>query len=245
MTTTKKPRAKKKIHFKILDMEHESFWEEKKKLPVFMFRREYAIDPCAQCNGPCCTTIVFVTMVEALRIHLSLSLPLASFTRLIPAQGDRGSRQSVAIPLDGGEMRIVFAQREDAGGDCVLVHRMGSRALCSIYAFRPGACRVFPYKAEVGDRVVSAGPPLPCPVSWLWNEEVAKRVQEDMERWLRDLEVERDLVAKWAARDAADRSFAAFTRFAIEEVGGHLGFDPAIILAPKRRRLGESLGGGA
>jgi Fe-S-cluster containining protein len=241
---TKKKAPAKKTHFKIVDMEHESFWDEKKKLPRFMFPKEYAIDPCAQCNGACCTSTVHLTMTEALRIHLSLTLPLESFTTQLPAVGDRGSRQSVPIPLDGGEVRLALRQQD--GGDCVLLRRVGGRALCSAYSFRPGACRVFPYKVELDDRVVSAGPPLPCPVAWLWNEAVAVRVQRDVEQWLADLAVERALIEAWTAAEVPERTFAAFTRFAIGQVAAHLGFDAEKALAPaRRRRLGESNGGAA
>lgn len=245
MTTRKKKTAATKTHFRILDTEHESFWEEKKKLPRFMFPREYSLDPCAQCKGLCCSATVHLTMVEALRIHVALTLPFDTFTTLLPAEGDRGSRQSVAIPIDGGPVRLALRQKDEVTGDCGFLLRIGDRALCSIYAFRPGACRVFPYKAELGDLVVSAGPPLPCPTSWLWNDAVAARVQTDMERWLKDLEVEAAIIDAWTKAAVPERTFAAFTRFAIGAAADHLGYDAAAVLAPRRRRLGESLGGGA
>lgn len=235
-TTTKR---KKRVAFRILDMEHESFWDEKKKLPRFLFPHEYALDPCASCRGLCCSSTIHLTMVEALRIGLSLSVPLESFVVRVPASQERGGKQTVPIPLDEGEVRLALRQRDDGSDDCVLLHRVGARALCAAYAFRPGACRVFPYKAQLGDRVVSAGPPLPCPTRWLWNEEVATRVRGDVEGWLADLAEERRLVDAWAAADVADRGFASFERFAIAEAAAHLGVDAASVLAPPRRRLGD------
>lgn len=229
---------KKRAAFRILDMEHESFWDEKKKLPRFLYPHEHSLDPCASCRGLCCSSTIHLTAVEALRLRVALSLPLDLFVVRVPAVDGRGAKQTVAIPLDEGPVRLALKQRPGSD-DCVLLHRVDDRALCSAYALRPGACRVFPYAAQIGDRVISAGPPLPCPTRWLWNDDVAKKVRKDVEQWLADLEFERGLVDSWTAAPIADRSFASFERFAIAAAASHLGYDAARVLTPPRRRLGE------
>ncbi len=245
----KKPRAKRgsstrkrRLPYRILDMEHVSFWEEKRKLPRFMFPFDYSLDPCASCVGYCCQTIVHVTMVEALRVSLPLGVALDDMVRRIPADGERGNKQTVPLPLDEGEVRLVFRQQEGHGG-CIFLHAVGARSICSAHALRPGVCRVFPYKVDVGDRVISAGGPIACPTRWLYDERVEARVDEDVRRWLADIDEERALVEAWRAQadDAAspsDRSWLAFQRFAIRRLAGRCGLDADEILRPPRRRLG-------
>jgi Fe-S-cluster containining protein len=230
-----------KKRFRILDMEHESFWDEKKKLPRFLYPHEHSLDPCASCRGLCCSSTIHLTTVEALRLRVALSMPLELFVVLEPATGGRGAKQTVPIPLDDGPVRLALKQRPGSD-ECVLLHRVEHRALCSAYGLRPGACRVFPYTAQLGDRVVSAGAPVPCPTRWLWNDTVAQRVRADVEGWLKDIAFERTLVDAWIAAPVADRGFASYERFAIAAAAGHLGYDAARVLEPPRRRLGEPAG---
>lgn len=233
----RKPR-KRKLPYRILDMEHVSFWEERRHLPRFLFPFEYSKDPCSSCVGYCCQTIVHVTMVEALRVVLPLGVPLDDVVRRIPADGERGSKQTVPLPLDEGEVRLVLKQRESDGG-CLFLHTVGARNICSVHALRPGVCRVFPYKVDVGDRIISAGAPIACPTRWLYDEAIEQRVAGDVRQWLEDIEEERALVEAWRAHDGEDRSFAAFTRFAIRRLAGRYGLDADELLRPPRRKLGE------
>lgn len=237
-TSSKKRPRKRKLPYRVVDMEHVSFWEERRHLPRFLFPFEYSKDPCSSCVGYCCQTIVHITMVEALRVALPLGVALDEVVRRIPADGERGQKQTVPIPLDEGEVRLVL--RQQAGnGSCVFLHAVGPRNICSVHALRPGVCRVFPYRVDVGDRIVSAGAPIACPTRWLYDEAIEQRVAGDVRQWLDDIEEERALVRAWSAHDDEDRSFPAFTRFAIRRLASRYGLDADELLRPPRRRLGE------
>lgn len=240
-----KPRAKRRsakkkrpLPYRILDMEHVSFWQKKRDLPRFVFPFEYSLDPCSGCVGYCCQTIVHVTMVEALRISLALGASLDDMVQRIPADGERASKQTIPLPLDEGEVRLVFRQQEGHGG-CVFLHAVGPRSICSVHALRPGVCRVFPYKVDVGDRVLSAGSPIACPTRWLYDEAVEERVSADVARWLEDIDEERALVAAWSEHDDDDKSWPAFQRFATRRLASRYGRDAEELLRPARRRLGD------
>lgn len=224
--------------FRIIDMPHVDFWEEKRKLPRFLFPFEYSLDPCSTCVGYCCQTVVHVTLVEVLRIVLPIGLAVDDVVERIPADGARGHLQTVPLPLDEGDVRLVLRQRGEPKS-CVFQHHVGARGLCSVHALRPGVCRIFPYRVDVGDRIVSAGAPVACPTRWLFNESVENRVEADMRQWQGDVEEEKALVVAWREAEVDDRSFHTLVRFAIERLGARFGVDPKELLRPARRRLGE------
>lgn len=235
---TRAGKKKRALPYRILDMPHVSLWEEKRKLPRFLFPFEYSLEPCATCVGYCCQPIVHVTMVELLRITLHLGLAVDDVVTRIPSDGTRGDEQTVPLPLDEGEVRLVFRQ-QPGHGSCVFLHAVGERSLCSVHALRPGVCRVFPYRVDVGDRIVSAGAPIACPTRWLYDEAAEQRVAADVRGWLDDIEEERALVAAWRERDDDDKSWAAFTRFAVRRLASRYGLDAEVLLRAPRRRLGE------
>jgi hypothetical protein len=88
--------------------------------------------------------------------------------------------------------------------------------------------------------LLSAGAPTLCPTSWLQNEEVTQRLEKEIRAWYASMDEERALIAAWEAHDGEDRSFRAFTRFAIRHVAPSLGKDPEELLLPQRRQhLGD------
>jgi Fe-S-cluster containining protein len=181
---------------------------------------------------------VHVTLVEVLRIVLPVGLAIDDVVERIPADGARGHLQTVPLPLDEGEVRLVLRQRGEPK-TCVFQHHVGARGLCSVHALRPGVCRIFPYRVDVGDRIVSAGAAVACPTRWLFNESVEARVEADMQQWQDDVAEERALVAAWRETEEEDRSFAGLVRFATARLAPRYGLDPKEFQRPARRRLGD------
>jgi Fe-S-cluster containining protein len=171
-----------------------------------------------------------------MRVALTLSLPFDDVVERLPADTTKGLSQTVPLALDEGPVRLTLKKRDPETMRCMFFFQVGSRGRCGIHAVRPGVCRQFPYTVNVDDETISAGPPLPCPVRWLYNEEVERRVEQDTRNWLRDIEDEKALAAAWEARDHEDKSWAAFTRFAIRRLAARFGKSADDLLAPPRRR---------
>ena len=222
--------AKPPYAFKIFDMPHEDFWREKRALPYEEFPYELSLSPCDDCAGLCCSAVVNLTTVEALRIAVTLAIPLDEIVDRQRDDGETGASQSVAIPLDEGDVRLALKSADPGTDACIFLHAVGARRRCSIYELRPGACRQYPYTMQVDDTLLSGGAPTLCPTGWLQNDEVAARVERDIRAWFAVMEEERALIASWVDDDSADRSFGAFTRFAVRRLASSFGKDAEELL---------------
>lgn len=239
---TKKATRKKRKPFAILDMPEESWWAEHRTKPRFMMPVEFSLSPCATCPGKCCLPENAFTTVEATRIALTLLLPLPTFAKVTRVGDATPQKHTVPFPLDdAGEYVLSFQPLVQPHGDetCVFLHRVGEVGRCSIHSVRPGVCRMYPYRVELGDRVLHAGMPLTCPSQWLQNASVRRRVRKDTESWLRDLERERELVEEWRSAEEEDRTLAGYARWAASVLAPELGLDFEALYPPRRRRLGD------
>ena len=226
----------KKLTFRIVGMQHERLWLEKGHLPFFAFPYDYSLDPCANCGGHCCTTKVYVTTIEAMRLSLTLAIPFDDVVERQPADQPKGRSQTVPIVVDDGAWRLTLKKRDPESQKCIFFFEVGDRGRCGVHAIRPGVCRQFPYTTDVDDETISAGPPTPCPTRWLYNEATEKRVEADTRGWIADIDEEHRLIAAWDDSPADDRSWPAFTRFAVKQLATRFGKDARQLLAPPRRR---------
>jgi Fe-S-cluster containining protein len=222
----------------ILNMVPQAAWEEQQRRPRFLQPRELSLDPCAVCVGNCCFAQVRVTTVEALRIALALTLPILDVVQVSPApEGAEAQDHRQPIPLASGAVRLSLRVRE--GHRCLFLFHVNGRGRCGIHALRPGPCRIYPFHVQQGQRRVSVGGQSMCPVGWLQNEDTVKRVAADLKAWDADIAAEKRLLAAWARHPGADRSLPAYLTFAVGRLARRFGKDPAVLLAPPRRRLGD------
>lgn len=220
-----------------------SEWEPYRRLPRALVRREHYLSPCDTCSGGCCEQIVDVTAVEAVRIALTLVLPFSSFldTRAFEPQTGVDIAASHAIHLDTGPVRLLF-RRGEAGSGCIFLRRIDERGRCLAYAVRPGVCRMYPYAVEEDDgTTLAVGTFRWCPSEWLYDDETEQRVAASLAAWREDLALDEELCARWNDEERADRSFDAFARFAVHEMGPRLGLDVERLYPPERRAFGSRL----
>jgi len=182
-----------------------------------------------------------VTMVEAVRISTLLALPLDDVvTHPLISTLDRGLDHSdpQPIPLAEGEVLLFLRLKRNT---CIFLHNVGNRGFCSIYAARPGICRIYPFHVEydgVGQRV---GNESLCPVKWVQDDALRSHVATEMERWKKDERAEISLLKAWRADAGEDRSWNAFYRFSVHKLQRHLGINAEDVLRPTRpRRLGQA-----
>jgi Fe-S-cluster containining protein len=198
-----------------------------------------SMTPCAHCPARCCQFLVAVSLPEALRLALTLSLPLSAV--VYPGTWkDPVSvlRFSTPIVLDEGP-RVLFLRQEN--GWCGQLVRAGhDDARCGIYELRPIVCRMFPFEVEVAGKSHSFGSAFieMCEVGWLYDDATEKRLGADFARWRADMVDDRKLAALWNDAVVEDRSFRAFVRFAHERLAPRLGLDPrAAFRFPEKKKF--------
>lgn len=231
---------KERVTLRIVDMPEASWWEEKRKLPRVLFPFEYALNPCERCPGHCCRANVRLTSFEAARIALTLSVSLDDVVDRMPADDEKARHQAIPIHLDEGLVQLVLKHKP--AGECLFLVDVGGRGRCGAYALRPGACRLFPYDVEYGERAFTTGGQAFCPTRWVQNAQVRRRVRKDLERWMAEIDEERALVDEWNRSERDDRSWSAFQRVVVDRFAHRFGKDPADVYPAPRRQLGERPG---
>jgi Fe-S-cluster containining protein len=226
-------------HFRIQEVPDAEEWARVKHLPRFLQPVEFSLTPCVGCHGHCCYGVVGVTMVEALRMALALTVPIQDIVEVEPVPQDgRSVGKTPPLPLEGGD--VTLRVRHTDRHACVFLYHLGGKGRCSIHALRPGICRVYPHSVEWGRRRVSVGTQTLCPVRWLQDHGTRTRMQEDLTRWDQDLADEKRLLRAWQKQDGR-RTLEAFAYFAAVRLARRWGVDLPALLAPPRRTLGRPL----
>ena len=217
-------------------MPHASEWEAVRDRPRFLQPLEFSLNPCAHCPGHCCSGVVALTTVEALRLCLTLSLPLDHVVVRSPVQeGAQGTPQTLPTALSDG---VFTLQLRHKGVQCVFLHHVEGRGMCAAHAVRPAICRLYPYDVDDGGRHVRVGGQNLCPVRWLHDDAADARVERDVRQMDADMAQEKKLLSAWKRRKSGNNSWAAYIVFSVNKLAHALGFDAAEILRPPRRRLG-------
>ncbi|HEX5635274.1 MAG TPA: YkgJ family cysteine cluster protein [Gemmatimonadales bacterium] len=215
-------------------------WQKLALAPRQLLVKDRSLDPCRTCAGTCCQFIVQLSAVEAVRMALTLSLPLEDIVEAMPYEPDTaGQRGYHAIATDAGKVMLVLRRAGEARA-CVLRYSVGARGRCGAYSVRPGQCRMYPLHVEEEDGTqVRIGTDAYCPTGWVHDDDTALRLRDHLDRWRADIARDAVLCRRWARRKDDDRSLAAFFRFAAFELADELGLDPAALYPPPRRRLGD------
>lgn len=228
---------------RILNMLHKEQWAPRRQLPMVLVRQEHYLSPCDNCSGHCCEMQVELAVVEAVRIGITLAVPLEVFVKTrpyAPYGGDYFIDPGYPIELEGGPARLLFAHQEQ--GHCHFLHRVAGRGRCVAYGIRPGICRLYPYDVRLGDgERISVGTTNLCPYGWLYDENTTEQVGRDLDAWRRDIDTSNRFCAEWNQAGHADRSLPGFLREAVMTLGPALGLDPERLYPPRRRRLGERI----
>ncbi len=216
-------------------------WEPYRLLPRALVLQERHISPCDACPGHCCYHPCEISAVEAVRLALTLVLPLESFLELRPWQ-ELGPGYDVQaghpITLEDGDVRL-FLRRVEGGG-CGFLHEVDGRGRCVAYAVRPGICRVFPYAFEDEDGArTTIGTMARCPTGWLYDESSERALSGSVAAWYDDLALDEDLCRRWNAEERPERTLSAFARFAVRELAPRLGLDEERLYPPQRRAFGS------
>lgn len=225
---------------RIVNMTPAREWEPYRRLPRALVRQEHWLSPCDSCSGQCCEQLVDVSAVEAVRIALTLVLPLEAVVDTRAWEEPAGVViASHAIRLDDGLVRLLL-RRGAEGLGCTFLHRVAGRGRCVAYAVRPGVCRMYPYAIEEDDGTqLAVGSFKWCPSGWLYDEDTERAVAASLAAWREDLALDAELCARWNEEEREERSFAAFARFAAHDLAPRLGLDVARLYPPERRAFGS------
>jgi hypothetical protein len=164
---------------------------------------------CFTCPAPCCTSyVVPILGFDLWRLARGLQLP---WSEVAEARADRMTWESFA--LDGGETRLGFYLRQREAETCRFLLTLPSGQRCGAHAWRPLACRVYPWTTTENSQlgVEIAGHAM-CPAPQRAHFEQQVRVaragifEELSERPLYQLAVVRwnDHVARSGRRFTAD-----------------------------------------
>lgn len=222
----------------ILNCLPEDAWDELRKKPRFLQPHEYSKEPCRHCTGLCCQADIRTTTVEAVRIALTLGVPLLEFLDVVPASEYADSaREWPIIVVESGEFRL---RLKKTGGWCIWLHRVGERGRCAIHALRPGPCRLYPFELSVGERHVSVGSQKLCPVGWVKTAALEEQMARDLAAFDADMAAERELMEVWKV-EGKGGGVEEFLHFAVAREGRRQGFEVDEFVAPRRKTLGRRL----
>lgn len=167
---------------------------EGRRLPLLPGARHLTFR-CSGC-GDCCRAVrVAITHHDLQRLTLGVARAAASFVEwLVPEEVDMTDEPGSFVELRTGRRLMVLAQR---AGAC---HLLDATERCSVYAYRPSDCRLYPFdvrRDETG-AVVGLGrlDPRGCGDEAGPPADMAALTASDEARW-RELGEYQDRVARW------------------------------------------------
>lgn len=222
----------------ILNALPEAAWDEMKQKPRFLQPHDHSKAPCRHCVGTCCQADIRTTTVEAIRIALTLGVPVLDFIEPVDAAvfADSATEWPV-IPVDGAQLRLRLRKVDTW---CIWLHRVNGRGRCSIHALRPGPCRLYPFEMQVGERRVTTGNQNICPVGWVKTDALEEQAHADLRAFDADMAAERALIDAWTAARVPG-GVEEYLRWAVAHAGPGMGLDVEEYLRPRRAALGKRL----
>jgi Fe-S-cluster containining protein len=187
-------------------------------------------NPCIGCHTNCCAHyLVTVTAHDVYRISNELGLPPAAFLAMAPAQ------QGVpAVRLSEGYFNVALRQTE--GGACVFLLDLDGHRRCSVHAFKPKVCAVYPFTMDKDGGLWHRRDML-CPTTWTleWSQ------QEGMRALIRqcreELRFHEEVVSRWNEEHSHGGTSAEFFEFMLQAValaGGEAGEGLAMAAAGRK-----------
>jgi Fe-S-cluster containining protein len=171
--------------------------------------------PCRWCRGACCGAFrVFLTPFDLARIMDGLQIPWSSVVRLV--QVDRRTIGSRALAFSLGEEEFFLMALHRRASGCRFLLRFDGLQRCGIHAFRPLACRCFPFEQRrqgaVRRRMTPAAaaqnnnsrsrkltkvPHAPCPPGWLPEGDAFRRLESDVARRAQETLLTEAILESW------------------------------------------------
>ncbi|MDD5022795.1 MAG: YkgJ family cysteine cluster protein [Candidatus ainarchaeum sp.] len=167
-------------------------------------------NPCEYCNSKCCKYYtVALTREDILRV-LKIKKGF-EWIQVIEANGIETQFSHGFFIFDQGKMKECFlALNRKRSEKCIFLENNK----CSIYEYRPMACRLYPF--ELGVKGVEYKKKHRCPIGWniddikkdfLENNEIAKKEIEEHEKKVRE----------WNSKINEKKTIKEFIEFLIEE----------------------------
>ena len=205
--------------------------------------RAESLYPCVGCHGRCCRLRVRVLAVEALRVALTLGVPLDGVVERVPYEPPAPTELDALPIMLEGKPWMLELHRPDVTNRCVFAVEVSGQVRCGIYTLRPALCRLFPYDVMDGERNIRTGSQDLCPVRWLKDAAAESRVAQTLEERAADFAREQQLLAAWEKREGP-LDWGAFVTHASAMVIPWLGLDPRMFArreTPRPRRWGPAL----
>jgi Fe-S-cluster containining protein len=178
------------------------------------------LDLCAGCDVDCCTGhVIPVNCHDAWRIRHGLGIPYRDFLGLVPQD-----RSAPTHPVRMGTVRFTLVLRRRPDRSCGFLVRLGGERRCGVHAFRPDACRIFPFLPDVEQQAPRpAGDllqlhPSHCPWRWPVTEERKERVLQDIRDNASHRVLDRETLSAWFWAVGVDKNVDNFYRFLEDEL---------------------------
>jgi len=170
-----------------------------------------AENPCIGCHTNCCAHyLVTVTAHDVYRIVRELGLPPAAFLAMEPAQ-----EGVPAVRLLEGYFNV--ALRQTTGGACVFLLDLGGHRRCSIHAFKPRVCAVYPFTMDKDGGLWHRRDML-CPTTWTLSWGQQDGVRALIRQCREELRFHEEVVSRWNEERPQGGTQAEFFEFMLQAV---------------------------
>lgn len=165
--------------------------------------------PCADCTDHCCT-ILALTISDVARIVRTLRLPFDEFLALYV--NEMPDMQSYVFNIQNRPRSLVLKipQGETAGSDCPFLMKFDTRQRCGIYDFRPGVCRIFPFKRIEGQ--ITPDPRVECVARFSVAQD-DPQFQQRFDDYERELAIHAEFCKQWNEPPRYPSNFAKLLEF--------------------------------
>lgn len=193
---------------------------------------EVSENPCLGCHTDCCSYyLVTVTAHDVYRISRELGLPPAAFIRTVPA-----NEGIPAVRLSEGYFNV--ALRQTQSGACVFLLDLDGHRRCSIHAFKPRVCAVYPFTMdEEGGLWHRRG--MLCPSPWTLDSSQQAATRALIRQLREELAFHEGVVAHWNEEHPAGGTATEFFDYMVRSVALAQGESyTALVAAPTTAREG-------
>jgi len=172
-------------------------------------------EPCASCNGKCCSKfVVSVTGFDIARLKQAVGKGFGSFLTNRCAEEVVFSMEQpfFLFGLDGNLEERLLCLKKKKDGSCVFQNRDGR---CGIHEKAPVVCRAYPFVlSEIGggQEQIDYVDCFVCPRHWNKTEREAGRFEEIGKRLRYEFSKNGAIVRKWNATQAR-KNGASFEKF--------------------------------
>ena len=157
------------------------------------------VNSCKSCTARCCRGLaVVLTISEAVRMRQALAIPADEFLEFSSSIDSRGTPHYPFLVRAGGnahEYFIIIKRRRKK--DCIF---LGDDLACTVYADRPGVCRLYPFELDGGNQKKGAH----CPVKFVREGGTGKAAAQLTRDLFEHGKIARAWCAKFGSKGAPD-----------------------------------------